>query len=152
VGTSSLLCEVELVQIVADVFSKLGIAVTLKLNNRSLQTNTLYVYASADSGPGTGGWLNDTTFWITSFYVTLCRTAEEVDTLIEELVEADVPAEEFAENELYLKTMEAFSELSPIKRTFVTKSQEFKNLLKEKSAVITAWRKILRKCFISIPK
>jgi hypothetical protein len=105
---------------------------TLKLNNRSLQANTLYVYASADSGPGTGGWLNDTTFWITSFYVTLCRTAEEVDTLIEELVEADVPAEEFAENELYLKTMEAFSELSPIKRTFVTKSQEFKNLLKEK--------------------
>ncbi len=36
VGTSSLLCEVELVQIVADVFSKLGIAVTLKLNNRKL--------------------------------------------------------------------------------------------------------------------
>ena len=36
VGTTSLLCEVELVQIVADVFKALGINVTLKLNNRKL--------------------------------------------------------------------------------------------------------------------
>ena len=36
VGTTSLLCEVELVQIVADVFKALGIGVTLKLNNRKL--------------------------------------------------------------------------------------------------------------------
>lgn len=36
VGTRSLLCEVELVHIVSDVFAKLGINVTLKLNNRKL--------------------------------------------------------------------------------------------------------------------
>jgi len=36
IGTPSLLCEVELVQIVAEVFRRLGIAVTLKLNNRKI--------------------------------------------------------------------------------------------------------------------
>lgn len=36
IGSRSLLCEVELVEIVAAVFAKLGIAVTLKLNNRKI--------------------------------------------------------------------------------------------------------------------
>ena len=36
VGTDSLLCEVELVQIVADVFRALGINVCLKINNRKI--------------------------------------------------------------------------------------------------------------------
>ena len=35
-GTDSLLCEVELVQIVADVFRALGINVSLKINNRKI--------------------------------------------------------------------------------------------------------------------
>lgn len=36
IGTRSLLCEVELIHIVADVFRRLGIRVALKLNNRKL--------------------------------------------------------------------------------------------------------------------
>lgn len=36
VGTDSLLCEVELVQIAADVFKALGINVCLKINNRKI--------------------------------------------------------------------------------------------------------------------
>ena len=36
VGTNSLLCEVELVQIAADVFKSLGINVCLKINNRKI--------------------------------------------------------------------------------------------------------------------
>ena len=36
IGTRSLLCEVELVQIVEQVFRKLGISVTLKMNNRKI--------------------------------------------------------------------------------------------------------------------
>lgn len=36
VGTDSLLCEVELVDIVFDVFARLGINVTLKVNNRKI--------------------------------------------------------------------------------------------------------------------
>lgn len=36
IGTRSLLCEVELVQIVAEVFRKLGINVLLKVNNRKI--------------------------------------------------------------------------------------------------------------------
>lgn len=36
VGTNSLLCEVELVQIAADVFKALGINVCLKINNRKI--------------------------------------------------------------------------------------------------------------------
>ncbi len=36
VGTDSLLCEVELIQIVADVFKALGINVCLKINNRKI--------------------------------------------------------------------------------------------------------------------
>ncbi len=36
VGSSSLLCEVELVQIVNEVFSALGISTTLKINNRKI--------------------------------------------------------------------------------------------------------------------
>lgn len=36
IGSRSLLCELELVKIVEDVFSKLGINVTLKLNNRKI--------------------------------------------------------------------------------------------------------------------
>ncbi len=36
IGTRSLLCEVELIEIVERVFAKLGIGVTLKLNNRKI--------------------------------------------------------------------------------------------------------------------
>lgn len=36
IGTRSLLCEVELVQIVEQVFRRLGISVTLKMNNRKI--------------------------------------------------------------------------------------------------------------------
>lgn len=36
IGTDSLLCEVELVQIMIDIFSKLGLAVSIKINNRKI--------------------------------------------------------------------------------------------------------------------
>lgn len=36
IGTASLLCEVELIQIVQDIFARLGINVVLKINNRKI--------------------------------------------------------------------------------------------------------------------
>ncbi len=48
IGTKSLLCEVELVEIVERVFSKLGIRVALKMNNRKILYGIAEVIGHAD--------------------------------------------------------------------------------------------------------
>lgn len=48
IGTKSLLCEVELIEIVERVFSKLGIRVALKMNNRKILYGIAEVIGHAD--------------------------------------------------------------------------------------------------------
>lgn len=48
IGTRSLLCEVELVEIVAEVFRRLGIRVALKMNNRKILYGIAETIAHAD--------------------------------------------------------------------------------------------------------
>ena len=48
VGTDSLLCEVELVQIVDEVFTRLGTRVCIKINNRKILSGIAEVLGAAD--------------------------------------------------------------------------------------------------------
>src|SRR6186713_717470 len=48
VGSSSLLNEVELIQIIDEVFSTLGINVTIKINNRKLLTGLMEIIDASD--------------------------------------------------------------------------------------------------------
>ena len=66
--------------------------VTLKVSNRLLTKTPLYFYALSEYEYG--GWLDDATFYITSIYATPCTQASEVDSLIETLLDANVPAED----------------------------------------------------------
>ena len=106
------------------------VELTFKTKNKTFKNNTLYVYAKTENGYG--GWLNDATFWMTSIYATYVTTAAQVDQMIQELLDADIPAAEFAESELYLKAFEGFSDLSVYKRETLTKKDAFKAELKEK--------------------
>jgi histidyl-tRNA synthetase len=48
IGTGSLLCEVELMQIIDDVFSRLGIMVNIHINNRKILTGIAEVLGQAE--------------------------------------------------------------------------------------------------------
>jgi len=98
--------------------------VTLKVSNRLLTKTPLYFYALSEYEYG--GWLDDATFYITSIYATPCTQASEVDSLIETLLDANVPAEDFDESELFQNAYKAFADLSMTKRTMLSKGEQFK--------------------------
>lgn len=103
---------------------------TFKTKNKTFKNNTLYVYAKTENGYG--GWLNDATFWMSSWYATYATTAAEVDEMIGDLIAANFPAQGYVENELYQKTMEAYGDLSAFKRFELTKAEALKKELESK--------------------
>ena len=115
---------------IQEVPSGVWTELTFKTKNKSFKNNTLYVYAKTENGYG--GWLNDATFWMSSWYATHATTAAEVDGMIAELIAANLPAEGYTENQLYIKTMEAYGDLSAFKRYELTKSEALKGELEEK--------------------
>ena len=121
--------------VIEEVETGKWVELTFKTKNKSFKNNTMYVYAKTEYGYG--GWLNDATFWMSSWYATYATTAAEVDQMVEDLIAADIPAAEFAESELYQKTFEAFGDLSAYKRYEMTKTQALKAELKEK--LLTAY-------------
>ena len=115
---------------IQEVQSGVWTELTFKTKNKSFKNNTLYVYAKTENGYG--GWLNDATFWMSSWYATYATTAAEVDEMIGDLIAANFPAQGYVENELYQKTMEAYGDLSAFKRYELTKSEALKGELEEK--------------------
>ncbi len=108
--------------------------VTFKLYNQSFKNATLYFYAGSDVVYG--GWLSNTEFYLSSFYVTKAITVDEVEGKIDALINANISAKSFLNSEQYQDTIKAYNELSVSKRSLVSNKEA---LRKEMQAKLSAY-------------
>ncbi len=104
--------------------------VTFKLYNKSFKDLVIYFYAGTDVGYG--GWLSNTEFYLSPFYVTKAITVTEVEQKIDALIQANIPASSFASNATYKDAINAYNELSFAKRNLVNNRQALLSEMQEK--------------------